>query len=146
MGQSAVLTVGQPLPLTPKEQTSSPPVGVSQRCRYCSKRRKSNDVENFAKVDFQPTPLRQYSVAPIHCLPIAEVGPARSPRQRGREARAAFAINYAETLAKTVEQLDQHYKCCGRNPGKCPDTRRMVFASRTGSRDIAHDRYLCIAV
>jgi hypothetical protein len=27
-------------------------------------------------------------------LAIAEVGPNRSPRQHGREARAAFAINY----------------------------------------------------
>jgi hypothetical protein len=27
-------------------------------------------------------------------VPIAEVGPTRSPRQHGREARAAFAINY----------------------------------------------------
>jgi hypothetical protein len=52
----------------------------------------------------------------------------------------------SETLAKTVDQLDQLYKCSGCNPGKRPDTRRMVFASRTGSRDIAHDRYLCIAV
>jgi hypothetical protein len=51
-----------------------------------------------------------------------------------------------ETPAKTVDQMDQHYKCSGYNPGKYPDTRRMVFASRTGSRDIAHDRYLCIAV
>jgi hypothetical protein len=50
------------------------------------------------------------------------------------------------TLAKTVDQLNQHYKCSGCNPGKCPDTRRMVFASRTGSRDIAHDRYLCISL
>jgi hypothetical protein len=50
------------------------------------------------------------------------------------------------TLAKTVDQLHQHYKCSGCNPGKCPDTRRMVFASRTGNRDIAHDRYLCISL
>jgi hypothetical protein len=51
----------------------------------------------------------------------------------------------AETLAKTVDQLDRHYRCHGCNPGKCPDTRRMVFASTTGSRDIAHNRYLCIS-
>ena len=39
----------------------------------------------------------------------------------------------------------QHYSgAC--NPGKRPDTRKMVFASRTGSRDIVRDRYLCIAV
>ena len=40
----------------------------------------------------------------------------------------------------------RHYRCSGRNPGKRPDIRRKVFASRTGSRDIAHDTYLCIAV
>jgi Tol biopolymer transport system component len=51
-----------------------------------------------------------------------------------------------ETLTKTVDQLDQHYKCYVCNLGIRPDTRRMVFASRTGSRDIVHDRYLCIAV
>ena len=62
--------------------------------------------------------------------------------QRRRPSRSITT----ETLAKTVDQLDQHYKCSGCNPGKCPDTRRMVFASRTGSSDIAHDRYLCIAV
>ena len=56
-----------------------------------------------------------------------------------------FAIKYAETLAKTAAQLDQHYKCSGGSPGKRPDTRRMVFSSTTRSRDIAHDRYLCIA-
>ena len=50
-----------------------------------------------------------------------------------------------ETLAKTLDQLDLHYRCCGYNPGKCPDTRGMVFASSAGSRDIAHDRYLCIS-
>jgi hypothetical protein len=73
------------------------------------------------------TPLRR-------TLPGAE--------KRGRPSRSITT----ETLAKTVDQLDQHYSCSGCNPGKCPDTRRMVFASRTGSRDIAHDRYLCIAV
>src|SRR5262249_13374796 len=62
--------------------------------------------------------------------------------KRGRPSRSITT----ETVAKTVDQLDQHYKCSGCNPGKCPDTRRMVFASRTGSRDIAHDRYFCIAV
>jgi hypothetical protein len=45
-----------------------------------------------------------------------------------------------------IDQLVQHYRYSGCNPGKCPDTRRMVFVSRTGSRDIVHDRYLCIAV
>jgi len=40
----------------------------------------------------------------------------------------------------------QLYKCSVCNPGKCPDTQRMVFASRPGSPDIAHDRYVCIAV
>jgi hypothetical protein len=35
------------------------------------------------------------------------------------------------TETQTVDQLDQHYKCSRRNPGKCPDTRRIVFASRT---------------
>jgi len=38
----------------------------------------------------------------------------------------------------------QHYSG-GCNPGKRPDTRRMVFASRTDRSDIAHDRYSCIA-
>ena len=49
-------------------------------------------------------------------------------------------------LAKTVNQLEQHYKYYVCNLGIRPDTRRMVFASRTGSRDIVHDSYLCIAV
>jgi hypothetical protein len=62
--------------------------------------------------------------------------------KRGRLSRSITT----ETLAKTIDQPDEHYKCSGRNPGKCPDIRRMVFALRTGSRDIAHDRYLCIGV
>ena len=47
---------------------------------------------------------------------------------------------------RSVDQLDQHYKCSGCNLGKRPDTSRMVFASRTGRSDVARDRYLCIAV
>jgi hypothetical protein len=62
--------------------------------------------------------------------------------KRGRLSRSITT----ETLAKMVDQLDQHYKCCGCNPGKRPDTRRMVFVSRTGSRDIEHDSYLRIVV
>src|SRR5262249_9992043 len=53
------------------------------------------------------------------------------------------------TLAKTADPLDQLDNTCkysGCNPGKCRDTRRMVFASRTGRPDIADDRYLCISV
>ena len=73
---------------------------------------------------------------------ISEVGPC----QHGREAKLPSRSTTTETLAKTVDQLDQHYRYSGCNPGKCPDTRRMVFASTTGSRDIAHDRYLCISV
>jgi AraC-like DNA-binding protein len=67
-------------------------------------------------------------------------------QSHGRGARAAFRSITTETLAKMVDQREGHYKCSGCNPGKCLDTRRMVFASRTGSRDIAHDRYSCIAV
>ena len=78
--------------------------------------------------------------------PIAEVGSTRSPRQHGREARRPSRSITTETLTKTVDQLDQHYKCYVCNLGIHPDTRRMVFASRTGSRDIVHDSYLCIAV
>ena len=40
----------------------------------------------------------------------------------------------------------QHYNCNVGNPGQRLGTRRMVFASRTGSRDTVRDRYLCIAV
>jgi hypothetical protein len=51
------------------------------------------------------------------------------------------------TAAKSTSViLAQHYKRSGCNPGKCPDTRRMVFASWTGRRGIVHDTYLCIAV
>jgi len=50
----------------------------------------------------------------------------------------------SETLTKMVDPLHQHHKCSGCNPGKCPDTGKMVFVSWTGSRDIAHDTYLCI--
>jgi hypothetical protein len=70
--------------------------------------------------------------AGVHAPPVRPTLPSRSIT--------------TETPAKTVDRLDQHYKCSGCNPGKCPDTRRMVFASRIGSRDIAHDRYLCTAV
>ena len=62
--------------------------------------------------------------------------------KRGRPSRSITT----ETLTKTVDQLDQHYKCYVCNLDIRPDTRRMVFASRTGSRDIVHDSYLCIAV
>src|SRR5262245_13087829 len=76
-------------------------------------------------------------------VPIAEVGPTRylvsTGKKRGRPSRSITT----ETLTM-VDQLDQHYKRSGCNPGKCPDTRRMVFASRTGSRDIARDRYLAV--
>ena len=61
--------------------------------------------------------------------------------KRGRPSRSITT----ETLARTVDQLDQHYKCSGCNLGKRPDTRRMVFVSWTGSRDTAHDRCLRIA-
>src|SRR5882757_7281747 len=61
--------------------------------------------------------------------------------KRGRPSRSITT----ETLTKTVDQLDQHYKCYVCNLGIRPDTRRMVFASRTGSRDIVHDSYLCIS-
>jgi hypothetical protein len=54
----------------------------------------------------------------------------------GRPSRSITS----ETLAKTIDQLHQHRNCSGCNPGKRPDTRPMVFASRTGNRDIAHDR------
>ena len=40
------------LPKYPQKQTFSLLVGMSQKCRYCCKSRKSNDAENLAKVDF----------------------------------------------------------------------------------------------
>src|SRR5260370_34223126 len=57
---------------------------------------------------------------------------------------AAGALTAAKG-APVILVLNQ-YKCIGCSPGKRPDTGRMVFASRTGSRDIAHDRYLGIDV
>src|SRR5216684_1334916 len=68
--------------------------------------------------------------------------------QRRLDAEAERSANGSLRAARgepVILVLNQ-YKCSGCNPGKCPDTRRMVFASRTGSRDIACDSYLCIAV
>ena len=66
-----------------------------------------------------------------------------SPGEKlGRPSRSITT----EILTKTADQLDQHYKRYVCNLGIRPDTRRMVFASKTGSRDIVHDSYLCIAV
>jgi hypothetical protein len=60
--------------------------------------------------------------------------------RRGRPSRSITS----ENLAMTVDPLYLHHTCSGCNPGKCPDTGKMVFVSRTGSRDIAHDSCLCI--
>ena len=38
------------------------------------------------------------------------------------------------------------YKRIGCSPGKHPDTRTMATGSAEDSRDILHDRYLCISV
>ena len=38
------------------------------------------------------------------------------------------------------------YKRIGCSPGKHPDTRTMATGSDEDSRDILHDRYLCISV
>jgi hypothetical protein len=72
--------------------------------------------------------------------PPAEVGPTRYLVSTGEKREPPSRSITSETLTKTIDQLNQHYKCCGCNPGKCPDIRRMGFASRTGSRDIAHDK------
>jgi hypothetical protein len=59
--------------------------------------------------------------------------------------RAAAGSLTAGNGALVILVLGQ-YSCTGRNPGKPPDTRTGIFASGTGSRDIARDRYLCICV
>src|ERR1700679_1496837 len=53
------------LPLYHSKRTPVGRRGMSERCRYCCKSRKSKDDENLANVDFLPTPPLQYSVAPI---------------------------------------------------------------------------------
>jgi hypothetical protein len=62
--------------------------------------------------------------------------------KRGRPSRSFTT----ETLTKTVDHLHRHYKRYVCNRGIHPGTRRMVFSSTTGSRDIVHDSCLCIAV
>jgi hypothetical protein len=48
--------------LSPDKQTFSVSGGMSQRCRYCCKSRKSNNPKNLAKVDLWTSlPLRRFS-------------------------------------------------------------------------------------
>jgi hypothetical protein len=61
------------------------------------------------------------------------------------DGRAAADTLTAGKSMSVILVLNQ-YKCIGCSPGKHSDTRRMAAASGTGSRDIVHDRYLCIAV
>jgi hypothetical protein len=79
-------------------------------------------------------------------VPNPEVGPTPSPRQHGRERGRPSRSITTETPTKTVDQLEQHYKCSACNPGKRPDTRKSEFGLVSGSRDTAHDSYLRIAV
>ena len=80
--------------------------------------------------------------------------PALSERRHRSLARRLIAVrlpplNCTSPIRgpiRSVDQLDEHYKCSGCNLGKRLDTRWMVFASRTGRSDVAHDRYVCIAV
>jgi hypothetical protein len=72
-----------------------------------------------------------------------------STLRHGQEARRPSRSITTETPAKTVDQLDQHYKCSGCNPGKCPDTLRMVFCfkdrqSRYRARQVF--MHYCLAV
>jgi hypothetical protein len=59
--------------------------------------------------------------------------------------RAAARLVTLERRALVIPVLGQ-CRCTARNPGKPPDTRRGIFASGTGSRDIVRDRYSCICV
>jgi hypothetical protein len=59
--------------------------------------------------------------------------------------RPSAVSSTAAKDAPVIPVLNQ-YNCIGCNPGKRPDTQRMIFALTTGNRDIAHDRYFCIAV
>lgn len=95
-----------------------------------------------AEADVVPTPWLMFVALSFKVENIAARGYVSTGERRGRPCRSITT----ETLTKMAGPLDQLYKCCVCNPGKCPDTQRMVFASRPGSRDIAHDRYLCIAV
>ena len=68
----------------------------------------------------------------------------RSGTQRA-QIRISTGDGFAAKDASVILVLNQ-YKCIGCSPGIHSDTRRMAAASRTGRCDIAHDRYLCIAV
>jgi hypothetical protein len=93
--------------------------------------------ESGLKTDIAPCPFGANSGSGPLLDHLVSTG-----EEPGRPSRSITT----ETLTKTVDQLDQHYKCYVCNLGIRPDTRRMVFASRIGGRDIVRDSYLCIAV
>src|SRR5882757_3527332 len=50
----------------PPPETDIPePVGMSQRCRFCCKSRKSNDPENLAKDDFRRAATLRSAITPL---------------------------------------------------------------------------------
>jgi hypothetical protein len=119
--------------------------------RHLGGRYRCQSLQLFWRRGYQPTDPRVGAASEATRLLSSvslsiERGETQFASQRSRLFSVGALMAHPGTLAKTVDQLDQHYKCSGCNPGKCPDTRRTVFASRTGSRDIAHDRYLCISV
>jgi hypothetical protein len=75
-------------------------------------------------------------------IPIDRIHLVSTGENRGQPLRSVTT----ETPTRTADQPGQLCSCSGCNPGKYPDTQRMVFAARPGSRDIAHDRHSCIAV
>src|SRR5664279_5524871 len=99
------------------------------------------DALDLAEMSFEGAEPRNRLALHLRLSEPGAVEPAARtgghPQCRGHVAASRSITK--ETLTNTVDQLDQHYKCYVYNLGIHPDTRRMVFASRTGSRDIVHD-------
>ena len=70
----------------------------------------------------------------------------RDERFALRESRACRLANGKRGEGGSFIPVPNQCKYIGCNPGKHSDTRKMATASDEGSRDIEHDRYLCIAV
>src|ERR1700720_3544218 len=60
-----ILAASRCFPLWPQQRTSLDRVGMSVRCRYCCKSRKSNNPKNLAKVDLRSSLLLHRLSAPL---------------------------------------------------------------------------------
>jgi hypothetical protein len=71
--------------------------------------------------------------------------PARERDDRGRQLPSSQGRRVIRDQGTAVIPVLSQYKSIGCSPGKHPDTRTTATGSDDDSRDIVHDRCLCIA-